>query len=204
MELHDSAQTLMQASAVQAAAGPRAAAVPQAANRIGGKQADAPYSFGDMEAVSSSTRAKRRRQEDQDSFIPDYLKPSKKPRQDSSINSMTEGVASMTIKGIRVNVRHEDDDKDHRQDDMGHRRQDNRGRGYRARDEYMLPFHRIVMCDNRCLPLRSSVRAAAVDCYARTAVRIASGKRELFSSDLRWPQTQALMPSFRGSLPCRC
>ena len=88
---------------------------------------------------------------------------------------MTDGMASMTIKGLRVNVRLEDDDNDNREDDMGHRRQEDRGRGYRAWDDYVLQFHRIVMCDNGRLPLRSLVRAAAMDCYARTAVRIASG-----------------------------
>ena len=171
-EPRESAPTVIQASAPRAATGTRAA------HHTGGNPAETSYSPSEMEAVSSSTRAKRRRQEDQDSLIPDYLKPSKEPRQDpsnSSINSMTDGVASMTIKGLRVNVRHEDEDNDNRQEDMGHRRQDDRGRGYRARDDYMLPFHRIVMCDNGRLPLRSSVRAAAVDCFARTAVRIASG-----------------------------
>ena len=168
-EPRESAPTVMQAPAPRAETGPRAAHH---------TPAETAYSPSEMEAVSSSTRAKRRRQEDQDSLIPDYLKPSKEPRQDpsnSSINSMTDGVASMTIKGLRVNVRHEDEDNDNRQEDMGHRRQDDRGRGYRARDDYVLPFHRIVMCDNGRLPLRSSVRAAAVDCFARTAVRIASG-----------------------------
>ena len=168
-EPRESAPTVMQAPAPRAETGPRAAHH---------TPAETAYSPSEMEAVSSSTRAKRRRQEDQDSLIPDYLKPSKEPRQDpsnSSINSMTDGVASMTIKGLRVNVRHEDEDNDNRQEDMGHRRQDDRGRGYRARDDYVLPFHRIVMCDNGRLPLRSSIRAAAVDCFARTAVRIASG-----------------------------
>ena len=39
----------------------------------------------------------------------------------------------------------------------------------------MLPFHRLVMYDNSRLPVCSLVRAAAVDCFARKAVRIASG-----------------------------
>ena len=165
----DSASGLIQAPAPRAATGPRAA------HRT--NPAEASYSSSEMEAVSSSTRAKRRRQEDQDSLIPDYLKPSKEPRHDPSINSMTDGFASMTIKGLRVNVRHEEEvDKDgHRHEDWTHPRQDDRGRGIRARDDYMLPFHRMVMCDNGRLPVRSSVRAAAVDCFARTAVRIAAG-----------------------------
>ena len=172
-----SAPAIIQGPVARAETGPRAAG---GGRRSGGNPVEASYSSTDMEAVSSSTRAKRRRQEDQDSFIPDYLKPSKEARHDSSINSMTDGVACMTIKGLRVNVRHEEDDDrddrdDRRQDDLGSRRQDNRARGYRARDDYMLPFHRIVMCDNGRLPLRSSVRAAAVDCYARTSVRIATG-----------------------------
>ena len=81
---------------------------------------------------------------------------------------MTDGIASMTIKGLRVNVRHEEDvgKEDHRQEDTGRPK---------TRDLYQIPFHCIVMKDKGHLPLRSSVRAAGVDCYARTCVRITKG-----------------------------
>ena len=81
---------------------------------------------------------------------------------------MTDGIASMTSKRLRVNVRHEEDvgKEDHRQEDTGRPK---------TRDLYQIPFHRIVMKDKGHLPLRSSVRAAGVDCYARTCVRITKG-----------------------------
>ena len=81
---------------------------------------------------------------------------------------MTDGIAFMTIKRLRVNVRHEEDvgKEDHRHEDTG---------CPNTRDLYQIPFHRIVMKDKGHLPLRSSFRAAGVDCYARTCVRIAKG-----------------------------
>ena len=56
--------------------------------------------------------------------------------------------------------------EDHRQEDTGRPK---------TRDLYQIPFRRIVMKDKGHLPLRSSVRAAGVDCYARTCFRIAKG-----------------------------
>ena len=61
---------------------------------------------------------------------------------------MTDGIASMTSKRLRVNVRHEEDvgKEDHRQEDTGRPK---------TRDLYQIPFRRIVMKDKGHLPLRS-------------------------------------------------
>ena len=103
---------------------------------------------------------KRRQEEDKDSQnLPEYLQQqTKEARIDQNIDSMANGIASMTIRGLHVSVRTPEEEDP--ENCCG----------------YQPSFARVMLHEDGLLPVKGSAQAAGYDVFARCQVRIPVGQ----------------------------